>query len=107
VWKVDLATVIGAPTNPRVPTAAAEHPLADGESTVVEVLRRNPNAGAGAFEDTEPLRKRHDSADDNECKHDGDASTQARHGWIVVYADEVTQIPRTNHYREYRFIRAC
>jgi hypothetical protein len=42
-------------------------------------LRRDSNAGAGAFEDTEPLRKRHDSADDNEGKQDGDA-TQARHG---------------------------
>jgi hypothetical protein len=42
------------------------------------------DASAGAFDDTEPLRKRYDSADDNECKHDGDASTQAGHGCIVV-----------------------
>jgi hypothetical protein len=46
----------------------------------VEVLGWNTNAGTGAFEDTEPLRKRHRSAADDECEHDGDASTQARHG---------------------------
>ena len=77
--------VVGAPANSAgFRPIAAEHPLADGESTVMEVLRWNPNAGTGTFEDTEPLRKRHDSADDHECEHDGDASTQARHGWIVA-----------------------
>jgi hypothetical protein len=33
------------------------------------------------------LRKRHHSANDDECEHDGNASTQARHGRKAVYAD--------------------
>jgi hypothetical protein len=40
---------------------------------------------AGAFEDTKPtLRKQHVSADDEECEHDDDARTQARHASIVM-----------------------
>jgi hypothetical protein len=59
---------------------AAKHPLADGESAVAEVLGRHPNAGAGAFEDAEPLRERQRTAGDDECQHDDNANTQARHG---------------------------
>ena len=84
--QVDFAKrVVGAPANPAgFRPVAAEHPLADGESTVVEVLRRNPNAGPGAFNDTKPLRQRHRAADGDQREHEGETSTQARHGWIVV-----------------------
>jgi hypothetical protein len=46
----------------------------------VEVLRRHPNAGPGAFEDAKPLRKRHRATDDNQREYQGDASTPATHG---------------------------
>src|SRR6185436_622123 len=76
--QVDFAErVVGAPPNPAgFRPIAAEHPLAKGESTVVEIPRWNANAGAGAFEDAaaEPsLRKRDRSADEDEYERDGDA----------------------------------
>jgi hypothetical protein len=75
--------IVGAPPDPAgFRPIAAEHPLADGESAVIEVLRRNPDAGAGPLEDPEPLRKRHRSAGQDERKHDGEANPQAGHGWL-------------------------
>ena len=66
--QVDLAKrVVGAPPDsPGFRPLAAEHPLADGEATVVEVHGWNPDANSCAFADTKPLRHRHRAGDGDE-----------------------------------------